>query len=123
MLNKVISFFKPKCEHDFVSRIKAIPAGDIVEISLEFVLMVILLVCDINFIYNLSNGITFFGDGWHSYEIGLTIFLAVLILILLFCLIKQIFYTDYITKKENTVEKNIQNGRVIEREKHDNKEN
>lgn len=123
MLNKVISFFKPKCEHDFVSRIKAIQAGDIVEISLEFVLMVILLVCDINFIYNLSNGITFLGDGWHSYEIGLTIFLAVLVLILLFCLIKQIFYTDYITKKENTVEKTVQNGRVIEREKHDNKEN
>lgn len=98
----------------FIERVKSFDTQTWVVITLEFLFGLILIIFDINFFINLAKGVVFLGEDYHSYEIGITIFLLILCIIMIVIFIYDLLFRDHEKEKENYVPKAIHNGRVID---------
>jgi len=101
-------------ENKLLARFKTFTAQNWIVIGLEFIFSIILIVFDVNFLINLAKGVTFLGDGNHSYEIGITIFMLILCIIMLVILAFDLFFHDFEKERKNITRKTIHDGRIIE---------
>ncbi len=97
-----------------IERVKKFDIQTWVVVTLEFIFGLILIIFDINFFINLAKGITFLGEDYHAYEIGITIFLLILCIIMIVIFVYDLLFRNYEKEKEDYVPKAIHNGRVID---------
>jgi len=97
-----------------IERVKKFDIQTWVVITLEFIFGLILIIFDINFFINLAKGITFLGEDYHAYEIGITIFLLILCIIMIVIFVYDLLFRNYEKEKEDYVPRAIHNGRVID---------
>lgn len=98
----------------FKDRVKKFDTQTWVVISLEFIFGLTLVVFDINFFINLAKGVSFLGEDYHSYEIGISIFLLILCIIMITIFTYDLFFRNYEKEKEDYVPKAVHDGRVID---------
>jgi len=106
-------------ENKLIERFKTFIPQNWVVIGLEFVFSIILIVFTVNFLINLANGVSFLGDGNHAYEIGISIFMLILSIIMLVILSFDLFFHDFEKERKNVTKKSIHDGRIIEHKKAD----
>ncbi|MDD4532601.1 MAG: hypothetical protein PHW22_04145 [Bacilli bacterium] len=105
---------KDKKAVNFATRIKNFDNQTWVVLALEFIFGVILIVFDVNFFINLAKGIPFLGEDYHSYEIGISIFLLILCLIMIVIFFYDLLFRNYEKEKENYIPKAVHDGKVID---------
>lgn len=108
MTNKSNKFDK------FIERVKNFDKQTYVVLSLEFIFGLILIFFDINFFINLAKGVSFLGEDYHAYEVGITVFLLFLCIMMIAIFIYDLFFHDYEKEKKDYRPKAVHNGRVID---------
>jgi len=101
-------------ENKLLERFKTFIPQNWIVIGLEFIFSIILIIFTVNFLINLANGVSFLGDGNHAYEIGISIFMLILSVIMLVILAFDLFFHDFEKERKSVTRKSIHDGRVIE---------
>jgi len=113
---KFFEHFKPK---NILEHFKTLTVTQIVICVLEFVLFILMLVMDINFFVNIGTGKHFFGESLQVYEVVVSVFLLILLILVFMQFIFDLFIKDCAKAKNDTTQKIVKNGRVITINKND----
>src|SRR5574344_1009688 len=82
-------------------------------VTVEFAIAILFLICDIFFFRDLSQGVAFLGEGKHAYEVSVAIVVLLLFIMMVFLVIYDLFFRNYVKERSNIVPKEIHDGKVI----------